>query len=716
MPPKTTTTKKEQSLRSLQTRLNSYLYMFEDILKFSQSMNEQTTEIQVSIRVDKLEELWETISEAIVEVESHDDYSEEEEECCKIRASFVQRYFSVKTSLMEKAKELEDATLNQSRVLDASQSQPTLEHVRLPQIQLQTFSGNIDEWLSFRDLYTSLIHWKADLPDVEKFHYLKGCLTGEAKALIDPLSITKANYQVAWDTLAKRYNDSKLLRRRQVQALTKLPVLAKESASELQSLLEGFERIVQNLDQLIQPQDYKDLLLMDILGSRLDPVTRRAWEEYSASKEQDSIKDLTDFLQKRVRVLGLLPSKPTDLKGESAGMSNKKFVVPRTSYSAVQTSGYRCVACSEPHPLYQCPTFQGLSVLGREKLLRNHSLCRNCFRRGHQASECFSHFVCRKCKAKHHTMICFRSDRADTTEDSPPHSPVHAESNTASTAQRNTSPSTSAVRESVSSNTAFQRSSSVLLATAVVLVEDDTGIRFPARALLDSGSECNFMTEKLCQRLNIQRRRSDVSVLGIGQSNTRIKHKAVATIKSRVSEFSREMEFLVLPEVTADLPTTNIQGACWEIPRGVQLADPAFFNSNLVFGIQHFFAFFKTGNEMDLGNGLPTLTESVFGWVVSGRVIVDCPNPKVSCNMAATDSLEKIPSRSLACAKVKGPNNYYPMGTECGAHCSRAIKRGNAVASVSREVHGEIPGVRTHAQGGCVNQKGRQLFTPPFRC
>ncbi|XP_062556667.1 uncharacterized protein LOC134221489 [Armigeres subalbatus] len=378
MPPKTTTTKKEQTLRSLQTRLNSYLYMFEDILKFSQSMDDQTTAIQVSIRVDKLEELWETISEAIIEVESHDDYSEEEEEeeCSKIRAKFVQRYFLVKTSLLEKAKELEDATLNQSRALDASQSQPTLEHVRLPQIQLQTFSGNIDEWLSFRDLYTSLIHWKADLPDVEKFHYLKGCLTGEARALIDPLSITKANYQVAWDTLTKRYNDSKLLRRRQVQALTKLPVLAKESASELQSLLEGFERIVQNLDQLIQPQDYKDLLLLDILGSRLDPVTRRAWEEYSASKEQDSIKDLTEFLQKRVRVLGLLPSKPADLKGESAGMSNKKFVVPRTSYSAVQTSGYRCVACSEPHPLYQCPTFQGLSVSGREKLLRNHSLCR----------------------------------------------------------------------------------------------------------------------------------------------------------------------------------------------------------------------------------------------------------------------------------------------------------------------------------------------------
>ena len=262
-------------MRAAQTRLNSLLAMFDGIAKFSKSMDENTTAIQVSIRVDKLDELWEGIGEAIVEVESHEDLSEEDEECAKIRSKFIEQYFSVKTSLMERAKELEDIVVNQSRSLDTSQSQSTLDHVRLPQIKLQTFSGNIDEWLSFRDLYTSLIHWKSDLPDIEKFHYLKGCLTGEAKALIDPLAITKNNYQVAWDTLTKRYNDSKLLKRHQVQALFKLPVLYKESATELQALLEGFERIARSLDQLVQPQDYKNLLLVNIVGSRLDPVTRR---------------------------------------------------------------------------------------------------------------------------------------------------------------------------------------------------------------------------------------------------------------------------------------------------------------------------------------------------------------------------------------------------------------------------------------------------------
>lgn len=99
--------------------------------------------------------------------------------------------------MLDLLKQFEEPGLNISERTQGSSAHSVVEHVRLPQIKLQTFDGNIDEWLSFRDLYTSLIHLKADLPDVEKFHYLKGCLAGEANSLIDPLAITNTNYQVA---------------------------------------------------------------------------------------------------------------------------------------------------------------------------------------------------------------------------------------------------------------------------------------------------------------------------------------------------------------------------------------------------------------------------------------------------------------------------------------------------------------------------------------
>lgn len=58
----------------------------------------------------------------------------------------------------------------------------------------------------------------------------------------------------------------------------------------------------------------------------------------------------------------------------------------------------------------------------------------------------------------------------------------------------------------------------MLLATAVVMIEGDNGVRVPARALLDSGSECNFMADRLAQQLKLQRHRSDVLVYGVTEN------------------------------------------------------------------------------------------------------------------------------------------------------------------------------------------------------
>lgn len=234
-----------------------------------------------------------------MKVETHEDFPVDNEVHSRQRSEFGERYYEVKSIMLEKVRELENiAAMGASTTL-----QPTIDHVCLPQIQLQTFDGNLDDWLSFRDLYISLIHTRTDLPDVEKLYYLKASLLGEAKALIDPISITAANYTIAWEALIKRYDSSKLLKRRQVNSLFTLPRLTDESVSCLRSLIADFERIIQTLDQLVKPTDYRDLLLLDILSSRLDPITRRGWEEYTALSEQDTIFSLIEFLQGRIRML-----------------------------------------------------------------------------------------------------------------------------------------------------------------------------------------------------------------------------------------------------------------------------------------------------------------------------------------------------------------------------------------------------------------------------
>ncbi|XP_062533492.1 uncharacterized protein LOC134202507, partial [Armigeres subalbatus] len=242
-----------------------------------------------------------------------------------------------------------------------------LDHLKLPQIKLQTFGGNVEEWLSFRDLFSSLIHGKADLLEVEKFYYLKGCLQGEPKNLIDSLPITSANYNIAWDLLLKRYDNNKNLKKLQVQALFKLPCLTKESSSDLHTLVDGFERIVQTLDNIVQPADYRDLLLVNMLTTRLDPVTRRGWEEFSSTKQQDTVEKLSDYLQRRIRMLESLPVKAAESRStpqwQQAG--KPKATSMKSSYSTTQVVVGRCIVCGASHLLFQCSVFQAMPQFER---------------------------------------------------------------------------------------------------------------------------------------------------------------------------------------------------------------------------------------------------------------------------------------------------------------------------------------------------------------
>lgn len=205
----------ESTMKLLTTKLNEIELAFNDIWRFTEKIQETTTVTQILLRLEKIDELWEKHGATLVELKSQDDFYDEDDQVEQKRQDFSDRHYLAKSILTDKARERQEHTsLNQTIRGNDQPSTTSVDHVRLPQIKLQTFSGEIDEWLSFRDLFTSLIHWKTDLPDVEKLHYLKGCLQGEPRTLIDSLPITTANYQVAWDLLLKRYNNSKQLKKR----------------------------------------------------------------------------------------------------------------------------------------------------------------------------------------------------------------------------------------------------------------------------------------------------------------------------------------------------------------------------------------------------------------------------------------------------------------------------------------------------------------------
>lgn len=107
---------------------------------------------------------------------------------------------------------------------------------------------------------------------------------------------------VAWKLLEDHYQNPVRLKQNYVDALFEFSTLKRESAAELHSLVEKFESNVKVLQQLGEQTQSWDLLLVRMLSTRLDPTTRRDWEEFASTQNRISFQDLTAFIQRRVTV------------------------------------------------------------------------------------------------------------------------------------------------------------------------------------------------------------------------------------------------------------------------------------------------------------------------------------------------------------------------------------------------------------------------------
>lgn len=108
-------------------------------------------------------------------------------------------YLNAKAALLDwklssQAKETESSTATVG-------TQSSAPRTTLPRIQLPTFSGKYEDWPAFRDLFQSLIGKDGSTTKVEKLHYLKTCLKGEAESLVRSLPTTEENFERAWQSL-----------------------------------------------------------------------------------------------------------------------------------------------------------------------------------------------------------------------------------------------------------------------------------------------------------------------------------------------------------------------------------------------------------------------------------------------------------------------------------------------------------------------------------
>jgi len=212
--------------------------------------------------------------------------------------------------------------------------------------------------------------------------------------------------------------------------------------------------------------------------------------------------------------------------------------------------------------------------------------------------------VCRQCHKRHHTLLHTDRQNQSTNDKGSATNGPPADARGSPTAEVNTYCSFNS-----------KPRNHILLATAIVEVQNKSGQYVPCRALLDSASQSHFITERCAQRLRLSRTQRHASIQGISNINTATHHSVSIHLRSRHTDWHTTLDCAILSLIIGTTPSTKLDTSTWKIPKDIKLADEQFDQPggiDLLIGADLFYEMLRSGRRTRPSN-YPVLQETVLG-------------------------------------------------------------------------------------------------------
>ncbi|KAJ8946909.1 hypothetical protein NQ317_015189 [Molorchus minor] len=612
---------------------------------------------------------------------------------------------SVKSTVNEVNREVTSRNNNNNNF------QLQLPHLHLPIMKVPTFNGNYNEWVEFKDAFISIIDSSKD-----------------ALETIRAIPTSTANYKLAWQALVDHYEKGSLIIRSHVRAILDYPRILKESAKDLKNLYNNINNNLESLKNLGEPTDKWDALLIPIITDKCDNTTKQQWEVFCTknnAKKSDEVRpgeklsDLLNILKIRCELLQKLDVNPQHSHSKYENKSRAE-VRKGQSYASTNTSNpICCFYCKKGHTIYQCEAFLKHPISTRIDEITKLKLCKNCLRPNHNASQCQSS-ACRRAASS-------QSDKPPSLGNSSEVGNSNCNNALAPDDCSDTQPvaaSTVYATESIQNKIVATAAATmqVLLSTATVLVQDSRGEYHQCRALLDSGSTSNFVTQKLCEKLHLKLSRVNYAVTGVGNALSNVQSMANLQILSNDRSFKDSIQCLVLKQITTNIPTISFDKRLLKIPDNLILADYKFNESNsidLLLGSASFWQLLCTG-RLQSGSNQITLYETKLGWIIAGsmcipRQITDtisCFSIDANTNKALDNSITKF----WDIEEVNAKPNLSKSEQFCENHFKNTYKRDQngqfIVAIPFKDNYTELGQSREFALKRFYSQERRLLKNP----
>lgn len=498
-----------------------------------------------------------------------------------------------------------------SNSLNVSAATSSHSHMRLKTIEIPPFSGDYTKWPVFRDMFVSLVHTNQEYSRIEKFWYLKSVLADEALNTIGSIVMLDEHYDDAWKVLHAQYENPREIFRMQMTQFYAFSRVEKEEPRALRLLLNSLRDCRQNLKSFKLESEHFDPILIFFAIQKLPNYTKGLWEtSLGKSKELPTFNNFAEFIDTRIKALDAMfanaaPKTTPNVKKtfytqqeESHKSSSKKKGKNKSSKSFP-----KCMFCPESHPTKDCSNFLALSIPYRIEAITDKKMCSNCLSPAHLVQNCTHPKTC-WCGARHHALL---------------------HSNLSSNAESFTHASTSSkdnTGNSLNINVARVAERRVLLATALVQVENSQGNLVELRALVDKGSEATLITERAANLLGIRRRKSHTEITAIGDVQVGSSSSFMEiTIKSKNSDYNSEVPAFIVKKLTNSMPSEIVHCHNWPHIKDIVLADPLFATPSkidLVLGADVYSDILCDGLRKQ--QGLPTAQNTELGYILFGSI------------------------------------------------------------------------------------------------
>ncbi|XP_063979917.1 uncharacterized protein LOC135163941 [Diachasmimorpha longicaudata] len=426
--------------------------------------------------------------------------------------------------------------LNQSLGSGTSGQQSGLI-LRLPKLDFGKFDGKVEKWPMFYDSFMATIDSHIQISPVEKLQHLRTHLEGPAAEAIASLRTTDANYAAALEILKEKYEDKEKIILSHWQRLVEYPRSQRDTPQSLGKLVDTLNSHLMQLKNLDQKIVGWDIPLVHLILSKITQYTASHWDLHRADqRELPKYTELLTFLKKRSKC-----SRPIDEKESPSPRYRRE---KQTFLTTTTTNEMKCGMCKENHSIMRCLKFKAFDPKQRYTEAKKRNLCINCLAPGHTVTQCNLR-NCSVCQEGHNTLL-------------------HREGGqSSSTSSRHTS-------------LIINASTCELMVTAKIRVNNNKNEFINCRALLDTCSTTNLISERLATILELPRKNFSASIGGLHNLTTSAQQLVTTTVKSRINNETRRLTFLIIPSISTSVPDQPLNRNKIKIPKHVKLADPDF--------------------------------------------------------------------------------------------------------------------------------------------